>query len=735
MARDLIKNYSTANVSTADIGQAIDELKNFSADERKPHERRWYDNNFFDDGFHFRYLRRTDNKIIDLSSRATMWAPMRAIPKASKQLRGVANLLVSNDPTPVVYPEKIYKGAFNDPEEYEKAMKEAKRIAKTSGHWITEELKKQALNEKFAHMVILSGKHSISWLKIWPDSVSESIETAVRDAFDIYTMATINESKDLPYIIDAVPKLISEIKANESFEPKQLEKITPDNKQASSEIKDAYMRNRYGRDRQSDATATLIQKEAFVKEYLNEENKERILLQEDADEILENKKKGDVIIRQTFVAGNIWLRDKYVNLPDHPYVDFRFEPGPMYQVPLIERFIPQNKSYDMLVSRAERFAHTSTTGAWAKKQGEQYKMTNDAGGVQVEYQTTPPIPVQLPSIPGFYFNLMQMIEGNIEEQGVSTSTLNKLPSGVKGYQAIESLKESEYQSLVIPQRRFKGMVKRVAEKFLDIADSNFVTPQTVYYLEKGEPQYFDVVGASAMKKREALDVPVEGEVTPLKKEYRVDIEIQSGMAYTREGQKAAAKELGDYMLQLAQMGILPPQVVTIFIQTMLETYQFGPTGDVMEAMKENEGQGNLTDQQVDAIKVAVMEVMKDLITQKVLPDEEQRINENKVAMVEVMKDTGTVENESAETQQKMELEREAHDQKMTEANKKIQIEEIKAAQEISLKERKAAEEMQMKKEESQQKMKLQNKQVQIQAKQVQKGGQNATGKNKKQKNG
>lgn len=718
MAQDLIKNYSTARVSTADIGQAIDELKNFSADERKPHERRWYDNNFFDDGYHFRYLRRTDNKIIDLSSRATLWAPMRAIPKASKQLRGVANLLVSNDPIPVVYPEKVYKGAFGDPNEYQAALEEAKRIAKTSGHWLTEEFKKQALPEKFAHMVILSGKHSVSWLKVWPDAVTESIETAVRDAFDIYTMATINEADDLPYIIDAAPKLISEIKANENFDSEQLEKITPDNKQASSEIKDAYMRNRYGRDRQSDATATLIQKEAFVKEYLNSENKERISNQEDGAEILQGKKEGDQVLRQTFVAGNIWLRDKYVNLPNHPFVDYRFEPGPMYQVPLIERFIPQNKSYDMLVSRAERFAHTMTTGVWYKKQGEKYNMTNDAGGVQVEYQTTPPIPGALPSIPGFYFNLMQMIEGNIEEQGVSTSTLNKLPAGVKGYQAIESLKESEYAGLVIPQRRFKGMVKRVAEKFLDIADNHFITPQTVYYMEKGEPQYFDVIGATAMKKRQKLKVPVEGEVTPLSKEYYVDIEIQSGMAYTHEGKKAAAKELGDYMLQLAQMGVLPPQVVTIFIQTMLETYQFGPTADVMDAMKENEGQGNLTDQQIDAIKVAVMEVMKDLITQKVLPDEEQRIEENKVAMVEVMKDTNLGKGETAEAQQEMVLKQEEHEQKMSQNDQKMQIDQIKATREIAIKDRQAEEEMEIKRQESRKKMEVQEKQVEIQAQQA-----------------
>lgn len=720
---DLIAQYSTADVPTADMGQTVDQLMRVATDMRKNHERRWYDNNFFDDGYHFRYLSRTQNKIVDLSERATLWNPLRAIPKASRQIRGVANLLVSQDYTPIVYPEKINTVAFPNPQEYKAAVDEAKRIAQASGHWLSEELKKHNLIEKIAHLVLLSAKHSVAWMQIWGDPVKEKICIQVYDAFDIYTLGNITEVEDEPFIGKGIPKIIADIKANEYFDKAQLEKINPDNKHASSEIKEAYMRSRYGRDYQTDQTATLILKEFYIKEYLNSANRDRIARQEDGGDILQGKKEGDMLIRQVFSAGNIWLRDTYVNLPSYPFVDFRFEPGPMYQVPLIERFIPQNKSYDMFMSRAEKFAHTMTVGAWAKKSGEQYKVSNDAGGQVVEYQTTPPAPMALPTIPAFYFQIMQMVQSNMEEQGVSTSILGKVPQGVKANAAIESLKESEYASLVIPQRRLKEAIKRIAEKMLDIADDHFVSPQTVYYLEKGEPQYFDVIGNSALKKRKDLKVdnqPIDA--VPLKADCYVDIEVQAGMAYTREGQKAAAKELGDYMVQLAQLGVLPVKVVSIFMNTMLETYKFGPTKEVMEAMAAVEDQGSFTDEQIQTMKIAVVEVFKDLISKGVLPDQQTRINETKVAVAEVVKDAGLVDGaisseiEAKKSEHEMALEDEEHQLTMAEKAKKLQIAEAKAAQDMQLKQQEKEQQMKIKEAEAQENMRIKEKMAKAKAK-------------------
>ncbi|KKM23159.1 hypothetical protein LCGC14_1618050 [marine sediment metagenome] len=53
-------------------------------------------------------------------------------------------------------------------------------------------------------------------------------------------------------------------------------KINPDNRFASSEVKQAYMQSRHSAGMIQDSQATVILKESFIKEYVNEHNKDRI---------------------------------------------------------------------------------------------------------------------------------------------------------------------------------------------------------------------------------------------------------------------------------------------------------------------------------------------------------------------------------------------------------------------------------------------------------------------------
>ena len=234
-------------------------------------------------------------------------------------------------------------------------------------------------------------------------------------------------------------------------------------------------------------------------------------------------------------------------------------------------------------------------------------------------------------------------------------------------------------------------------------------------MEKGEPTYFDIVGKSAMDRREDLKVPVEGEVIPISSENRVDIEVQSGMAYTHEGKKAAAKELGDYMIQLAQLGMIPPTVMSKFLQVLLETYQFGPTNGVVQDMEDFEKEGQMTDAQMDKIKVAVAEVLKD--AEIVGPGaEEKLIQTTKIGAVEALKDTGLIEKgnddgiEAEKTKQEMAIAREKADAEMMKGEEKLDIEKAKAMQDMELKEQKAKEDSAIKRATALHNMKIKEKQ-------------------------
>ena len=630
-------NYNTSSVETRNIGQTVDQIMQYAFTTRKPFERKWYDNQFFDDGLHFRYWSHSANKIIDVSSDTSIYSPMRAIPKASKQIRGIANLLTTNDPVPVIYPEKLNFDAFENKEEYEQARKVNKQIAKLAGHWVQEEFKKQEISENLALMLILAAKHGISYMQIWPDAVAEKIKTQVYDAFDIYIQGDVNSIYDSPFIIKGIPKTLAEIKANELFNQTERDKITPDNRLASSEIKEAYKKAKQGMHANPDIVATVIQKEYFLKEYLNRENKERVRSLN--PDLLKTRKDGDIVIRHGFVAGDLSMYDEYIDEVEYPFVEYRYEPGPVYQVPLIERFIPSNKSLDVVVSRVERFINTMVTGFWMKKQGEQFKPTNIAGGVVYEYLSTPPTQGQITQIPGFVFNFMGLLTNFIEEQGVTMSTLSKIPQGVRSNAAIESLKESEYASLAVAQRRLKQTVKKIAERFLMIADDYFIKPQEVRFLEKGEPQYFDIIGKKALKVREQLGVPPEGKVIPISGDYFVDIEVETGLGFTQQGKREAMLKLvAEIFIPLAEKGYLPQAAIQTVVEKVAETYQFGATAELMESF---EGQGvNFTEQQIEALKVAIAEVFKDMKGSGILPDEEQRIQEGQIATAQVVKDTG-----------------------------------------------------------------------------------------------
>lgn len=659
-------NYSsTSEVDTKDIGMAIEEMVTVAKNRRKIFERRWYDNNFFDDGFHFRYLSRSSNRIVDLSERSTVYTPQRSIPKASKQIRGLTNLLVSSDPTPTIYPSTIDKEDYPDIQptqqqiqqavqqgqqppqpqvnlEYTQALKEAKDIALKKGLWLKDEWARddgtgESILDKLTFMVLLTMKHSVSYLKIWPDPYDEKIRTSVRDAFDLWLIGNITSIYDSPFIVDAHPMLIAQIKANPLFDKNQLEKITPDNRKASSEIKEAYLLGRFGRDSTSDQVATLILNEAFIKEYVNEENTERIMRQDDGGEILKRHKMGEPIIRHAYTAGGVWLYDQYTNLSEYPYVDFRLEPGPIYQVPMIERFIPTNKSLDSVVSRVERYTHTMVTGSWLKRRGEQFTINNIAGGQVIEYETTPPTQSQIAPLPAFVYQFIDLLTGFIEEQGVSTATIGKVPNGIQANAAIESLKESEYANLVMATRRLKASAKKIAQKCLEIADESYITPQAVTYKNKGQAVTFKVIGKNAYDQRKKLKIENPG-LIPLSKDEKLDIEIEQGMAFTKEGQKASIQLVLNTMIQLLQVGAIPVTALQGVAAKYLESYQYGGTEEFMDSIQEamEGGMTNITQQQMKLIQTSVLQALQD-VGEVGKPASDRRIQENELGTINAMK--------------------------------------------------------------------------------------------------
>lgn len=651
-------NLNTSSVPSAGMAQKIEELVNYFYNQRKGFEQRWYDNNFFDDGFHFRYLSRSTGKIIDSSKAGDLLMPSRAIPKASRQIRGVANLLLLPDYRPAIYPEKVSKSSFPQqpqdpqmqgqggqaPDPYKDAVKKSQDTAKKVGTWITKEWEEQELSEKLTHMVILAAKHGVSYIQCWPDAIDEKINTQVFDAFDIYLKGNLTSIYDSPAIIKSTPMLIAEIKANEMFSDEAKARLTPDNKYASSLVKEAYMKSRFGSGQESDYAATLILNEAFIKEYINEMNEEQVKasLGDKYD-----KKEGDVVIRQTFTAGGVTLRDEYLDLPEYPFVDFRMEPGPIYQVPLIERFIPANKSLDIVMSRLERYFNTMVSGSWLVRKGENMQITNIPGGQQIEFTQTPPVQAAQQNPQTAVFPYINMINQIIEEQGASTSALNQLPQGVKSGVAIESVKQSEYSNLRIPSQQLKKTIKTLTERLLDYG-SNFIEPKSVFMDQQSSGEYFDVIGQKGVDTFDKLGLDLPEDTVVLKDDYHVDIEVEQGMGFTEEGRKATLEKIIAFFVPLAQQQIIPPEATKQMVMKLLEMYGYGSTQDLVDSMEN--GTNQMNEEQLMQVKVAVAEVAKDLNLVGPKKDEED-ILKTKIGVSEALKESGIADKIMSEQEQ------------------------------------------------------------------------------------
>jgi hypothetical protein len=453
-------------------------------------------------------------------------------------------------------------------------------------------------------------------------------------------MGNMTELDDSPMVVMTSPELISKLKANPIYDAEQLAKISPDNRYASSEVKQAYMQVRFGSTTQADSAATLILKEAYIMEYINQDNMEKVA--SDLGDSFRGKKSGDKIIRQVCAAGGVTLYDKYLNLSRYPLIDFRFEPGPMYQVPFIERFIPANKSLDIAMSRIERYLNTMNVGVFMKRKGENFTVTNQAGAQTIEYEAKAPEQMNLVALPATVFNFIQLLNNIIEEQGASTSTLGQLPEGVKSGVAIESMKATEYANLKIPTDMLKKTVRRISERLIDYAADYFVTPQTVYYLEKGEPSYFDIVGQKGAEKYKQLDIDMPEDVVQIKHDTMVDIQIETGLGYTMEGKRQAMQQISEYMRALAQEGLLTQEAVKVSVESFLETFGYGSTSEFIDAMDQGTQSSPLTEDQITQMKVALLEALKEAgeVGEEA---SEKRIMETKVGAMEALRDSGVIE--------------------------------------------------------------------------------------------
>lgn len=632
--------------ASSNMGEAMQKL--IGSMNRQKWERKWWENTFFDDGFHFKYISKKTGRIIDYQGNTNV-STERAIPRASRQIRGVINLLTAPEPTPVVYPEPVSIAQFKGNQEaYIQAYEAAKHRARRTGTFLSNIWKDYDLGLplKFIEALLIAAKQSIGYVKIYSPPKKEQLCFETRDAFDLYLYGNYKELEKLPFIIDTTPISMPELKKWMYEVNIDEKKISPDNKYATSEIKDAYMRARYG---QKEGEGTFMLQEMFAQECLSEENWERAIKLGADNGALEGKSKGDYIMRHTFAVAGMTLDDEYIDLSSYPYVDVRFEPGYLYQKSLIENFIPQNKSLDIVMTRLESWINAMVVGIYLQRKGENFNISNFPGGYKLQYETTKPEQMQVASAGNTPFNFINLLKEFMDEQGASTAALNQLPQGVKSGVAIEQVKATEYANLKIPTEMLKNSIQRISGKIIELVDKRFVTPHTVYNMDGMEPDYFSIIGSRGLAKRQEVGAEVPEDVVPIKEGTKLRIEIESGMGLTVQGKRETMVQTLDYMIKLAAEGYMTKEAIQLITKKFMDIFGFGSTQEFMEAMEDGTTKDQMNEEDVMKMKVGILEALKE--AGQIGPENEERlIQSTKIGTVEAMKDLGLTEGMAAPAQ-------------------------------------------------------------------------------------
>lgn len=634
---------------------------------RRAWERRWYNTNWFDDGLHFRVMSKRTGQIIDHVQRNSGFIE-RAIPRASKQIRGIGALLLTPDYYPVVYPERTTQEKYRnkmtgqvDMQAFQKAQEDAKETARKRGIFLTTTWEDELeLELKLMDMILLTAKNGISYLKVFTDPLTHRINATVHDAFDVICYGDVRELDDLPFMTFTQPIDFNEVISNEMFDEDKRRELSPDNLYATSEIKEAYMRARYGSKLNAQNLNTINIRETFLKEYLSEDNWKQAQELGEENGAMEGKDRGDLIMRHTWSAGGVCLKDEYIDYDNYPVSELRFESGYLYQVPLMERFIPLNKSQDIVVTRIEKWINTMVAGIYRVRKGENMIISNIPGGQKVEYEGTPPDQMPISNVGSTPFQFMEMTDKYIEEQGISSNNVSQLPNNIAN-NTIENIQQQEYTNMKFATARLKKCVTRIGELIMERADKDYIHPVEISYKEDNNTHYFNVVGSRGKKAYDKVSKKLPDDLVVLNRKAKIRIEADKGFGLTQDGRRQAMETLMKEMVNLYQLGFLGAQAMSLLVKRMVEEYGYGSTEEFMEAIEDGITQGQMSQQQINQMKIAMLQVLKDAkmtgpeMEKKLMDHNTANLQTTQLGVLKTMKDVGLLDKLGAEGKDNIEV--------------------------------------------------------------------------------
>lgn len=561
----------TPDTQAAKDRKSIDQLKSY----KKHWEPRWYLAQAFYEGVHFTYPKKDTAGNWQRRNEVGKNKVIREIPKAKKQVDSVRNLILKLRQRPVVYPDRNVIDATEDEKEQETEMQSAELQGRYIEYFMNEKMKLARHKKKLIRYAEL---YHVAFIQILNDNGKK--EFAVYSPFEISIFPTISNINEHPMLAKHVAHDFDDLVGNELYDQEAIARLkdkAKDGKFASSIYLDSYMRERYGNAPENNVIVDELYQIVKVKtdpegQVVDDETlfaqQFQGRFQEDGVTPIEVPPLEEVErLRIRAYIGTEKVRDEVTKLSMIPISMFCWG-DEAYATSLMEDLMPLNKSYDVFISKLEHKAKKLDTGRIIMQKGEDHKILTTNDGEFIRYKRFKPEVMEEATVPNAFMSAINLVEGDMREQGVALTSAAGIPQGVEAWRAIESLKEIDYSSIGTQADNLNECLTDLAEKLTEMLAYDMTTTESVTMKDdSGEKKSYKVIG---QRGADLLGSDKLNGVIVINPNRNVKVEIESDITWTEEGKR-------NLVLDLIKEGILPKE-------TGLEALRFGNTKDILQKL-------------------------------------------------------------------------------------------------------------------------------------------------------
>lgn len=528
-----------------DLKQKAQRLFTSAKEARKRYDWEWLTRDLFRRGFHFSRYNPTSKSVV-LATRSNIKIPINLV---HAQMRTIKNQITSVRPKWEVMPTGLGDDAVTN--------------ARYSGRLLDHFYDKFNLRRKTKETVTQGLMYSVGgpWQIGYDPDGGENGDGEVfiwlLDPFDFYIDPNATHLSDAEYVVKAVRKPLTEIKADPAYTwYENLADIHGEMKQAASEYKQFLMQalKYYQPNANEEEEEGAILYEAWIKVHVTERNMEQIQEElRDNDQDADDLRVGEVVMRKLtyldFVVDPLDCR--VIRRDDFPFCLYQADVNPMeiYGESWIKHVIPVNRVINALESSVFKFNYKYAIGRIRVDKNSGVRIISNEHGDIVEANqgaAVEPLPIQ--PLPSSYDNQITNMRLYLEDVGgAHEASMGRIPSGVKSGIGIAELKAADSVNQQDLLDGLEEFLIDVADKLLREISLNYDVPKVIKVLGKGgKPEHFSVIGRDhADERQKTTEVKIGPDVFDLAvigDDNEIKVSVGTWLAHTKEARLDRLRE-------------------------------------------------------------------------------------------------------------------------------------------------------------------------------------------------